>query len=57
MALNVETFADLLEERYGAGIYRKIKVIPAKGTTKKRPVGEKSNMAPGGHHQEPYRGG
>ena len=45
MALNVESFAELLEERYGVGIYRKIKVIPAKGTTKKRPVGEKSNMA------------
>ena len=45
MALNVEQFADILEERYGKGIYRKIRVIPAHGTHKKRPVGEKSNMA------------
>ena len=42
--LNVEQFADMLEERYGAGIYRKIRVIPAMGTRKKKPVGEKSNM-------------
>ena len=44
MALLVEQFADILEERYGKGIYRKIKVVPGNGIYKKRPFGEKSNM-------------
>ena len=44
MALLVEQFADILEERYGKGIYRKIKVVPGNGVYKKKPFGEKSNM-------------
>ena len=44
MALLVEQFADILEERYGKGIYRKIKVVPGNGIYKKKPFGEKSNM-------------
>ena len=42
--LLIPQFAEVLEDRYGKGIYRKIKVIPSKGITKKKPIGEKSNM-------------
>ena len=42
--LLIPQFAEVLEDRYGKGIYRKIKVIPSNGVYKKKPVGEKSNM-------------
>ena len=44
--LRIPQFAEILEECYGQGIYRKIKVIPAQTspTGRKVPQGEKSNM-------------
>jgi len=42
----IPDFAVALEERYGEGIYRKIKVDPAEGPNgRKKPYGEKSNMS------------